>query len=159
MCKQHCASQTLISHKSTVKHQNSCGCQHAEKHVIFFQHIHLARPPSKTLPENRSCASFPGKEGNKAAWIIVSWGIWGSTRGSQSAHFGPQSYLVVNFSFAQFDVDNVKMKGQARPGEGRARTGRGPGEDRARNGRGLARTAERRGVRGRGMKTLVFMKA
>ena len=49
----------------------------------------------------------------------------------------------VNFSFARFDVDNVKMRelgcsGRG-PGEGRARpdeAGRGPGEERVRNGRG-----------------------
>ena len=44
--------------------------------------------------------------------------------------------MLVNFSFAHFDVDNVGMKKLDCLKRGCARTGRRPGEDRARNGRG-----------------------
>ena len=86
--------------------------------------------------------------------------------------------LLVNFSFARFDVDDVKMleldKGQARPGEGQARAGRGPGEGQARPGEGRASsgrgpgegqarpgedrrgTGKCKGVRGRGREAFVF---
>ena len=114
--------------------QNLCFPNHKDTNVAKMA-------KTKRTSSAQNCVIFKGAR----PWLVFC----DSNRKSQITGDLRQCELVY-FSFARFDVDNVKKEGarllRARAGRG---PGRGTGEERARKG-------ERNGVRGRGRKTLVF---